>query len=150
MYANVKFNPPKAEAPDALSENFTLEYLENRLVKSRTKRIKDLLIDQKFVRGIGNAYVDEILWDAKIHPASNAGKIPSGKVKELYKSIHNVLLEAEEEILKRHPDIISGEVRDFLKVHNHKIQHSPTGGFIKKEDLGNRITYYTDEQVLYE
>ena len=81
---------------------------------------------------------------------SAAGKIPGKKVKELYSSINKVLVEAEEEIIKRDPDIIRGEIRDFLKVHNSKLTHSPTGGIIKKENIGSRITYYTDEQVLYE
>ena len=68
QYANVKLNPEKPKVPDAFSKEFNKEYLENGFKKYKSKRIKDLLIDQKFVRGIGNAYVDEILWDAKISP----------------------------------------------------------------------------------
>jgi len=139
QYANVKLNPEKPKVPDAFSKEFNKEYLEHGFKRYKSKRIKDLLIDQKFVRGIGNAYVDEILWDAKIHPLSKSGKIPDKVIKELYNSINKVLVDAEEEITKRDPDIIRGEIRD-----------SPTGGIIKKENLGNRITYYTDEQVLYE
>lgn len=150
QYANVKLNPEKPKVPDAFSKEFNKEYLEHGFKRYKSKRIKDLLIDQKFVRGIGNAYVDEILWDAKIHPLSKSGKIPDKVIKELYNSINKVLVDAEEEITKRDPDIIRGEIRDFLKVHNSKLTHSPTGGIIKKENLGNRITYYTDEQVLYE
>lgn len=149
QHANVKLNPETPEVPDAFSKEFNLEYLQNGFAKYKSRSIKDLLVDQKFVRGIGNAYVDEILWSAKIHPASKAGKIPKEKIKELFEVINEVLVNAEEEILKKDPDIIRGEVRDFLKVHNPKVTHSPTGGIIKKESLGNRITYYTDEQVLY-
>jgi formamidopyrimidine-DNA glycosylase len=149
-YANVKFNPEVPSAPDAISKEFTFEYLEKGLKKRKLKNIKDLLVDQKFVRGIGNAYIDEILWEAKIHPASSSGKIPDKVVERLYSSINKVLTEAEKEILKRDPEIINGEIRDFLKVHNHKLKHSPTGGTIKKETFGNRITYYTDEQILYD
>lgn len=148
-YANVKLNPEMPKVPDALSEEFNLEYLQNGFAKYKSRRIKDLLIDQKFVRGIGNAYVDEILWAAKIHPASKAGKIPKEKIEELFENISEVLIDAEKQILKKDPEIIRGEIRDFLKVHNSKLTHSPTGGTIKKENLGNRITYYTDEQVLY-
>ena len=149
QYANVKLNPEKPKVPDAFSKEFNVKYLENGFKRYKSKRIKDLLNDQKFVRGIGNAYVDEILWDAKISPYSAAGKIPGKKVKELYSSINKVLVNAEEEIIKREPDIIRGEIRDFLKVHNSKLAHSPTGGVIKKENIGSRITYYTDEQILY-
>jgi formamidopyrimidine-DNA glycosylase len=150
QYANVKLNPKIPEVPDAFSNKFNFEYLKNGFAKYKSRRIKDLLVDQKFVRGIGNAYVDEILWSAKIHPLSKAGKIPNGKIEELYNSINQTLVEAEEEIIKRNPDIIRGEIRDFLKVHNPKVTHSPTGGIIKKENLGNRVTYYTEEQVFYE
>ena len=150
QYANVKLNPEKPKVPDAFSKEFNVKYLENGFKRYKSKRIKDLLIDQKFVRGIGNAYVDEILWDAKINPHSVSGKIPNKVIKKLHKSINKVLVEAEEEIIKRDPDIIRGEIRDFLKVHNSKLIHSPTGGIIKKENIGSRITYYTDEQVLYE
>jgi len=150
QYANVKLNPEIPKVPDAFSKEFNEEYLEHGFKKYKSKRIKDLLIDQKFVRGIGNAYVDEILWDSKIHPISKAGKIPDKVVKELYNSINKVLVDAEEEIIKRDPDLIRGEIRDFLKVHNSKLIHSPTGGIIKKENIGSRITYYTDEQILYE
>ncbi len=87
QYANVKLNPEKPKVPDAFSKEFNEEYLENGFKKYKSKRIKDLLIDQKFVRGIGNAYVDEILWDAKISPYSAAGKIPNKVIKKLHKSI---------------------------------------------------------------
>jgi formamidopyrimidine-DNA glycosylase len=123
--------------------------LQNGFAKYKSRRIKDLLIDQKFVRGIGNAYVDEILWAARIHPASKTGKIPGKKVRELFNQIHKVLAAAERKIIKRNPEIIRGEIRDFLKVHNSKVKHSPKGVTIKKENLGNRITYYTDEQILF-
>ena len=150
QYANVKFNPEIPDVPDAFSKEFTLDYLEKGLKKRKLKNIKDLLVDQKFVRGIGNAYVDEILWEAKIHPLSKAGKIPNKVINELYIAINKTLTEAEKEIIKRDPEIINGEIRDFLKVHNSKIKHSATGGSIKKETFGNRITYYTDEQIVYE
>lgn len=150
QYANVKFNPEIPGVPDAFSKEFTLEYLEKGMKKHKLKNIKDLLVDQKFLRGIGNAYVDEILWAARIHPASKSGKIPDKVTKELYNAINKILTNAEQEIIKRDPEIISGEIRDFLKVHNSKVKHSPTGGIIKKETFGNRITYYTDEQILYD
>jgi formamidopyrimidine-DNA glycosylase len=82
-------------------------------------------MDQHVIRGIGNAYADEILWDAGISPFSISNKIPGKKIDALVKSIKSVLKEAEKEIVKRDPGIISGEVRDFLKIHNAKKTHSP-------------------------
>jgi formamidopyrimidine-DNA glycosylase len=106
-------------------------------------------MDQKVIRGIGNAYADEILWHALISPLSVCNKIPEDKIKTLAKSIKTVLHDAIKKILKSHPDIIKGEVRDFLVIHNSSKKKSPTGAEIKQTTIGGRKTYYTDEQELY-
>ncbi len=54
---------------------------------------------------------------------SAANKIPKAKVKALAKAIKEVLQKAEKQILKEHPDIISGEVRDFMAIHNPGRKH---------------------------
>ena len=100
--------------------------------------------------GIGNAYADEILWEARISPFSICSKIPDSGIKAIVKSIKSVLEDAVQQILKTQPNIISGEVRDFLKIHNSKKKESPTGGKIHNKMIGGRITYYTDEQELFE
>ncbi|WP_447979628.1 hypothetical protein [Candidatus Nitrospira bockiana] len=106
-------------------------------------------MDQAIIRGIGNAYADEILWHARISPKSAVGRIPDRLVEELLRSIRRVLTEAIEEIKRKSPDSISGEVRGFLRVHNPRRSVSPTGYQIMKENMGSRITYFTEEQVLY-
>lgn len=145
--ANIKLNPVIHDAPDALSADLNLKYLKEKL-KGRSA-IKNILLDQKVIRGIGNAYADEILWEAGIAPFSVANKIPDDKVKDLLHSIKEVLKDAEKQILKEHPDIISGEVRDFLKIHNSKKTESPGGAKIRTETRGGRKTYCTDEQEEY-
>ncbi|MDN3547984.1 DNA-formamidopyrimidine glycosylase family protein [Mucilaginibacter aquaedulcis] len=145
--ANPTLNPEDKESPDALSKNAGVDYLSARLQKTKTN-IKTVLLDQKIIRGIGNAYADEILWHAGISPFSASNKIPAGKVKELVQSIHTVLMDAEKQILRSNPEIISGEIRDFMHIHNSKKTHSPKGAEIKIKD-GTRKTYYTDEQELY-
>ena len=106
-------------------------------------------IDQSIVRGIGNAYADEILWQAKISPKSAVGKIPDYVIEELLASIKSVLTEAVEEIKKISPKIISGEVRDFLRIHHPDRSESPTGHRIIKQQVASKTTYFTAEQVLY-
>ena len=76
-------------------------------------------------------------------------KYPDTKIKALAKSIKKVLHRAEKEILKTHPNIISGEVRDFLNIHNSKKKLSPTGAPIEKKITAGRKTYYTNEQELF-
>jgi formamidopyrimidine-DNA glycosylase len=145
--ANPTLNPEEKDAPDALSKDGGVEYLTTRLQKTKTN-IKTVLLDQKIIRGIGNAYADEILWHAGISPFSISNKIPENKIKELVASIHTVLKNAEKEIIKASPDIISGEIRDFMHIHNSKKTHSPKGAAIIIKD-GTRKTYYTEEQELY-
>lgn len=144
--ATPTLNPEEKPAPDALAA--TEAMLKAALGKTRSA-VKNVLLDQKVIRGIGNAYADEILWHAGIAPESAANKIPADKVKQLAKAIKEVLHNAEKQIAASNPDIISGEVRDFLAVHNTHKTHSPTGAVIKHSTAGGRKTYYTDEQVLY-
>lgn len=145
--ATPTLNPGEREAPDALDASVNYAFLKKAL---QTKaNIKNLLLDQHVVRGIGNAYADEILWKAGISPFSVSNKIPDNKVKELAKAIKSVLKNAEKQIRKSDPDIISGEVRDFLDIHNSKKKTSPTGAPIQHSTAGSRKTYYTKEQELY-
>ena len=146
--ANIKLSPIDKAGIDALSAELNEAYLAKQC--QRKKNIKALLTDQDIVRGIGNAYVDEILWEARISPFSVSRAIPLGKVGDIAKAIKKVLLHAIDQIQKTHPGIITGEVRDFLVIHNPKAKNSPTGYPIKVEKKSGGGTYYTDEQVLYE
>ena len=145
--ANPTLDPEEKDAPDALSDEINFKFLKEALDRKAT--IKNVLLDQKIIRGIGNAYADEILWNAGISPFSVSNKIPDEKIKALAKSIKSVLTDAQKNILKADPEIITGEVRDFLPIHNAKKKTSPTGGEIKHEMVGGRKTYYTDEQELF-
>lgn len=146
--ATPTLNPVPRAAPDALSKSVTYTFLKEALARSKST-IKKVLMDQEIIRGIGNAYADEILWEARISPFSISNKIPETAIKALAKSIRAVLTKAERKILKAHPGIISGEVRDFVAVHSAKLKESPTGGKILIDAIGGRKTYYTDEQKLY-
>jgi formamidopyrimidine-DNA glycosylase len=146
--ANITLNPVIKDSPDALSEKVDYNFLKEQLSKKKTT-IKAFLLDQNMIRGIGNAYADEILWEAKIHPESKCNKIPDDRTKALAKNIKSVLKDAEKQILKINPDIISGEERSFLKIHNSKKKESPTGGKIDHKMVNSRITYFTNEQELY-
>ena len=145
----VSLNPKTSKAPDALSDTFTLKYFSGVLKKNALKNIKAVLIDQNVVRGIGNAYVDEILWKADISPESVTGKIPEEKVKDLYEAIPLVLNEAIAAIQKISPDIISGEERSFLGVHNPRKKFTDGGDKIIVKTVATKKTYFTEKQKLY-
>lgn len=145
----VTYMPSIDNVPDAFDSAFTVEYFLNvAKTKPRTK-VKAFLIDQDIVKGIGNAYADEILWNARISPKSVIGKIPKEQLEKLYYSINTVLNDAISSIKHISPNIISGEERSFLKVHNKKLTQTETGYPIIVEKISSKTTYYTDEQVLY-
>jgi formamidopyrimidine-DNA glycosylase len=146
--AAVTLNPQEKTSPDALSKELNFTFLKEALSKTRTT-IKNLLLNQKVVRGIGNAYADEILWNARISPFSVCNRIPDAKITALEKSIKTVLQDAEKQILKSHPGIVSGEVRDFLNIHNSKKKQSPAGEPIQQKSTGGRKTYFTAAQEIY-
>jgi formamidopyrimidine-DNA glycosylase len=146
--AKIALNPKDTEVVDALSDKMTPEWLQEQL-KKRKSAIKNVITDPKIIGGIGNAYADEILWEARIHPESVSNQIPANEVHRLAKAITSVVHDSIKKIKETNPDIISGEIRDFMVVHNHKLKSSPTGGEIKTMTVGSRKTYYTEEQVRY-
>jgi formamidopyrimidine-DNA glycosylase len=76
--------------PEPLDDAFTVPILQNQL-KGKTRMIKPLLLDQSCVAGLGNIYVDEALWQAKIHPERRADTLLPAEVKRLHHAIRTVL-----------------------------------------------------------
>jgi formamidopyrimidine-DNA glycosylase len=148
-WAKVDLDPQEAGVPDALSPAFSLDYFRKKLAEKKSKNIKAFLIDQNIVRGIGNAYVDEILWEAKISPESKAGKLPEDIAQRLYESIGMVLRRSVDEILHIAPNTINGEVRDFMRIHHKGKDVCPKGFPIHTKKIASKTTYYTKEQVVY-
>jgi formamidopyrimidine-DNA glycosylase len=80
--------------PDPLSEDFTVQYLASAL--KRKASIKALLLDQSIVAGIGNIYVDEILFAAGIHPARKANTLTVGEIRKIHAATRDILHRAIE------------------------------------------------------
>jgi len=142
-------NPPEATAPDALAHEANYAFWKNALHNSRSA-VKAILLNQDIVRGVGNAYADEILYDARLSPFSIAGKIPEANIKALAQAVRKVLLNAEKQITKNDPDRINGEFRDFLQVHQPKQKTTTEGFAIHQKPLSSRKTYYTNEQEIFD
>jgi formamidopyrimidine-DNA glycosylase len=144
--ATPTLNPKTPDAPDALE--LDKEYFSDLLAKKRTV-IKTLLMDQHKMRGIGNAYADEILYHAAISPFSIAKAIPEKMVNKLFNSIGTVLKKAIEKIAKENGNELKGELRDFMEVHSPKIKETAKGEKIKTGKIGGRKTYFTAKQELF-
>ena len=145
--AFLKLSPEDKAGVDALSKKLDYKYLKNAFQKNRM--IKSVLTDQNIIRGIGNSYSDEILWEAKISPYSIASAIPDKKIKELVTIIKQTLSNAVKSIYKKYKGKINVEVKEFLKIHTKEKPMSPTGFPIIIEQKGMMKTYYTKEQKLY-
>ncbi|MCH2156541.1 MAG: Fpg/Nei family DNA glycosylase [Opitutales bacterium] len=76
--------------PAVNSKDFTEEITENALKRRPKTAIKTLLLDQAYFPGVGNWMADEILWRAKIHPASRSGSLNGFKARALYNKIVEV------------------------------------------------------------
>ena len=73
--------------PSPLDEKaFTYEYFCG-LIKGSRKTVKSILIDQKLIAGIGNVYVQDTLFRARLHPGRKASELSDADIDALYKSI---------------------------------------------------------------
>jgi len=75
--------------PDPFSREFSLEYL--RSVFKRKAAIKGLLLDQSVVAGLGNIYVDEVLFAAKTHPTRKADTLDSMEIRAISSATRDIL-----------------------------------------------------------
>jgi len=78
---------------DPFDKQLTFEKFRE-IILSQKKAIKEVLMDQKLIAGIGNIYSDEILWMAKIHPLTPAKSLKVVQIKLIYASIKKVLTKA--------------------------------------------------------
>jgi len=83
-------DPLAGLGPEPLEDGFTLEVLRRQL-RSKTRMIKPLLLDQTTVAGLGNIYVDEALWQARIHPERRADTLTAAETRRLHTAIRAVL-----------------------------------------------------------
>lgn len=79
---------------EPLTDEFTIAWLKQNLDARRRSKIKTLLLNQGFIVGLGNIYVDEVLFHAKVHPERLVSTLTDAEIERLYFSIRNVLVEA--------------------------------------------------------
>lgn len=102
--------------PDADDPALTLEVWRARIAKHNGE-LKNLLRNQEFVAGIGNAYSDEILWEAKLAPFRTRASLAPTEVDSLYAATRKVLPWAIGELRHLVPPRLEVEQRKFLNVH---------------------------------
>lgn len=80
----------KSLGPEPLEKKFSLSKFQE-ILKAKKGKIKQILMDQAVIAGIGNIYSDEILWEAKIHPFKEVSKLSETEFKKIYQAIKKIL-----------------------------------------------------------
>ena len=131
---------------EPLGADFTKEWLTQSLLSCH-RQIKALLLDQSFIAGLGNIYVDESLWAASIHPLCHSDRVTMEQVKSLHQAIVEILQRA---IKLKGTTIIDfsyqqskiGTFKDELQVFNRRGKQCPRCcGPIQKSRVAGRGTY---------
>lgn len=142
-WQNLKFVEELGPEPFDLSE----EQFKQILTSKKTK-IKSLLMDQKFISGIGNLYANEALFRARIHPARSANSLSDKEKELLFKEIKNTLFEA---IKYKGSSVdqyvqLSGKAGEYVKYHKVYDREGEScfqcQGRVKRIVLGGRGTYF--------
>ena len=126
--------------PDALA--IGLDDFRQRLRAARGE-IKGILIRAPFIAGIGNAYADEILWEARLHPFRKRASLSAEETDRLHEAMRNVLTTAIDQVRLEMGDDVHLKPRDFFSVHLRGGQPCPRCGTTISEITANqRITSF--------
>jgi formamidopyrimidine-DNA glycosylase len=137
--------------PEPLKENFTFEDFKKALFKRSRGKIKQILMDQKVIAGIGNIYASEILWFSKVNPLKDLNDLTEKELKKIYHNTRKILKKA----IKfkgtsvsdyRTSDGSKGSFSNFLKVYNKEGEECLNcKGEIKRIKIAGRSTYFCPE-----
>lgn len=136
--------------PEPLGKDFTESWFRRNLL-ARRRQLKPLLLDQAFLAGLGNIYVDEALWAAGLHPCRSSAGLSTGEVHALYRAIRSVLRQGirhrgtslgNGQPNFRSPDGRHGANRSHLHVFRRTGQPCPRcGGAVERIVVGQRGTH---------
>ena len=112
------------QGPDALDPELDEAAFLQRLKRYRGQ-VKNALVNAKFIAGIGNAYSDEVLFNAGIHPFTRISTLDDERRARLYRAMHETLNWAAEMAAEEIGQKIERKPRDFLNVHRKGGQPCP-------------------------
>lgn len=150
LIANVQRLPKELAtlAPEPLSDEFTEEYFLETLARSK-RSLKQLLLDQTRVLGLGNIYAVEALFLAGVHPLKPANKLSKPRARKLYQAIRQILREAIDAGSTLQIDIADGNgsyfgtTEKFWRVYEREGEPCVNcGSPIKRIVHGGRSTYF--------
>ncbi|CQR25716.1 formamidopyrimidine-DNA glycosylase [Streptococcus varani] len=137
----------KKIGPEPTKEDFKLAPFERSVLLSK-KFIKPLLLEQKLVAGLGNIYVDEVLWAAKVHPERVASSLKKAEIKRLRDETIRILqlgIEKGGSTIRTYRNALGldGSMQDYLQVYGKAgFTCSRCGALIKKIQVGGRGSHF--------
>ncbi len=132
---------------EPLSPRFTARLLGD-LLRDRRGPVKAVLLNQALVAGLGNMYVDEALFQARVHPERPAGSLDDDEIRRLHRAIRDRLaaaVEAGGASIDSYRDSLGerGSMQDLLRVHLHEGEPCPRcRTTIRKTRVAQRGTYW--------
>jgi len=152
LFENIKLKEIiclKKLGPEPFSVLFCIEYFL-KFIKNRKKSVKNLLMDQTFVSGLGNIYVNEALFLSKIHPLRLCNNLGSKNIKNLIYNIRKILkisINQGGSSIKNFRNTYgkSGNFQQFFNVYgqeNKNCSRISCTGKIKKIFISNRSSFY--------
>ena len=126
------------QGPDVLDDDISFDEFKNRL-RPYYGEIKGVLTRGGFISGIGNAYSDEILFEAGISPFRKRKSLSDEELRRLHRSAKQVTRDAVA-VLRERMEETHHKIRDFLQVHNKGGEPCPR--------CGNKISQLTANQQI--
>ena len=137
--------PLSLMGPDLVLSDIDCDILYKKIIRKRIP-IKSILLDQSIIAGLGNIYVDEVLFKSKIDPLKEGYLITKDNVKDIILSSKEILNKA---ILCKGTTIrsytsslgVEGNYQNFLQVHTKSICPN-CKSILNRVKIGGRMTYY--------
>ncbi len=137
--------------PEPFNSKFNQNYVYSQL-KKKEKKIKDFLLDQNFVSGIGNIYASEILFLSKISPSKKGGLLKREECRKIVINSRKILLNAIRKggsTIKDFKNIFGakGSFQNEFKVYNREnlnCKRFKCKGRINKKIISNRSSFFCD------
>lgn len=137
----------KKIGPEPNAKDFKRAPFERALLSSK-KLIKPLLLEQKLVAGLGNIYVDEVLWASKVHPERLANSLKKAEIKRLHDETIRILqlgIDKGGSTIRTYRNALGedGTMQECLQVYGRRGEPCPRcGTSIVKKQVGGRGSHF--------
>jgi len=140
-------NELKKLGPEPLEKSFTFKKFKE-ILKNKKGKIKQILMNQEVIVGIGNIYSDETLWRAKVHPFKDVSELKEAELKRIYQSFREVLkggIELRGENISDYRDVEGekGKFDEMRKIYRREGEKcSRCGTIIRRVKIGGRSAHF--------